>query len=150
MLKVVLDTNVFVSSLLVKAGLPARVLDIWRERRYLLIVSPAIIAEIRTTLSYPRIRRKYAITDEDVEQLVTLLQRDALLVSGDADVAGAIPEDPADETVLACAVDAQADVIVSGDRHLLDLGSYRSIPILTVRQFLERLETDSPESTVAN
>ena len=150
MLKVVLDTNVFVSSLLVKAGLPAQILDAWRERRYLLIVSPAIIAEIRATLSYPRIRRKYAITDEDVEQLVTLLERDALLVSGDADVAGATPEDPADEMVLACAVDAQADVIVSGDRHLLDLGSYRSIPILTVRQFLKRLETDSSESTAAN
>jgi putative PIN family toxin of toxin-antitoxin system len=150
MLKVVLDTNVFVSSLLVKAGLPAQILDAWRERRYLLIVSPAIIAEIRATLSYPRIRRKYAITDEDVEQLVTLLERDALLVLGDADTAGAIPEDPADEMVLACAVDAQADVIVSGDRHLLDLGSYRSIPILTVRQFLKRLETDSSESTAAN
>jgi len=150
LLKVVLDTNVFVSSLLVKAGLPAQVLDTWRERRYLLIVSPAIIAEIRTTLSYPRIRRKYAITDEDVEQLVTLLEQDALLVSGDADVAGAIPEDPADEMVLACALEGQADVIVSGDRHLLDLGLYQSIPILTVRQFLERLETDSPESTAAN
>jgi len=150
MLKVVLDTNVFVSSLLVKAGLPAQILDAWRERRYLLIVSPAIIAETRATLDYPRIRRKYAITAKDVEQLVTLLERDALLVSGDADVAGAIPEDPADEMVLACAVDAQADVIVSGDRHLLDLGSYRSIPILTVRQFLKRLETDSSESTAAN
>jgi len=150
MLKVVLDTNVFVSSLLVKAGLPAQILDAWRERRYLLIVSPAIIAEIRATLDYPRIRRKYAITDEDVEQLVTLLERDALLVLGDADAAGAIPEDPTDEMVLACAVDAHADVIVSGDRHLLDLGSYRSIPILTVRQFLKRLETDSSESTAAN
>ena len=143
MLKVILDTNVFVSSLLVKAGLPAQILDAWRERRYLLVVSPAIIAETRATLDYPRIRRKYPITDEDVEQFMALLEREALLVSGDADTAGAIPEDPADERMLACAVDAQADVIVSGDRHLLDLGSYRSIPILTARQFLERMETDS-------
>lgn len=145
MLKVVLDTNIFVSSLLVKAGLPAQVLDAWRERQYLLIVSPAIIAEIRATLSYSRIRRKYAITDEDVEHLVALLEQDALLVPGDADVVGSIPEDPADEMVLACAIDAQADVIVSGDRHLVDLSSYRSIPVLTARQFLERLEVDSPE-----
>jgi putative PIN family toxin of toxin-antitoxin system len=148
LLKVVLDTNVFVSSILVKAGLSAQVLDIWRQRRYLLIVSPAIIAEIRATLEYPRIRRKYAITDEDVEQLLTLLERDALLVPGDAGVAGAIPEDPADEMVLACALDGQADVIVSGDHHLLDLDSYRSIPILTVRQFLERLEAASSESSL--
>ena len=138
MLKVVLDTNIFVSSLLVKAGLPAQVLDAWRERRYLLIISPAIIAEIRAALSYPRIRRKYAITDEDIEQLVALLERDALVVPGDADVTSAIPEDPADEMVLACALDAQADVIISGDRHLLEMGSYQAISILTARQFLER------------
>jgi putative PIN family toxin of toxin-antitoxin system len=138
-LKVVLDTNVFVSSLLVKAGLPAQVLDAWRERRYLLITSPSIISEIRVTLNYPRIRRKYPIADEDVEQLVALLEHDALLVPGGAHVGGAVPQDPSDEIVLACALDAQADLIVSGDRHLLDLGAYESIPILTVRQFLERL-----------
>jgi predicted nucleic acid-binding protein len=46
MLKVVLDTNVFVSSLLVRQGLPARVSDAWRERRYLLAVSPAIISDV--------------------------------------------------------------------------------------------------------
>lgn len=139
MLKVVLDTNVFVSSLLVRSGSPAQVLDAWRERQYLLVISPAIVAEIRATLSYPRIRRKYAVTDEDVEQLIALLEQDALLVPGDAAVAGSIPQDPVDEMVLACAIDAQADLIVSGDHHLLDLGTYRSIPILTVRRFLERL-----------
>ena len=143
MLRVVLDTNVFVSSVLVRAGLPAQVLDSWRERRYLLIVSPDIVAEIRATLSYPRIRRKYAITDEDVEQLITPLERDALIVPGDADVTGTIPEDPADEMVPACAVDAEADVLVSGDQHLLSLGSFRSIPILTVRQLVERLEAEA-------
>ena len=139
MLKAVIDTNVFVSSLLVKAGLPARVLEAWRERQYLLIVSPAIIAEIRATLSYPRIRRKYAITDEDVEHLIRLPECDALVVPGDVDVSDAIPEDPSDEMVLACAVEARADVIVSGDHHLLDLGTYRDIPVLTARGFLERL-----------
>jgi putative PIN family toxin of toxin-antitoxin system len=138
-LKVVLDTNVFVSSLLVRSGRPAQVLGAWRERQYLLVISPAIIVEIRTTLNYPRIRLKYAVADEDVEQLIALLEQDALLVPGDAGVAGSIPQDPVDEMVLACAIDAQADLIVSGDHHLLDLGTYRSIPILTVRQFLERL-----------
>lgn len=139
MLKVALDTNVLVSSLLVKAGLPAQVLDAWRARRYLLIISPVI------TLEYPRIRLKYAISDGDVEALITLLERDALLVPGDADLAGAVPGDPADEMVLACAVQAKADLIVSGDRHLLDLGAYRSIPVLTALQELERLEAASSE-----
>lgn len=145
MLRVVLDTNIFVSSLLVKEGLPAQVLNAWRERQYLLIISPAIITEIRDTLSYSRIRRKYGIVDEDVEQLVALLEQDALLVPGETNVAGSIPEDPEDEMVLACAIDAQADVIVSGDRHLLELGSHQAISILTARQFLERLEAGSSE-----
>jgi hypothetical protein len=117
------------------------VLDAWRERQYLLIISPAIVAEIQATLSYPRIRRKYAITDGDVAQLIDLLERDALVVPGDADTAGAVPQDPTDETVLACAVEAGADLIVSGDGHLLDLDAFQGIPILTVRAYLERLET---------
>jgi putative PIN family toxin of toxin-antitoxin system len=145
MLRAVLDTNIFVSSVLVKEGLPAQVLDAWRERQYLLIISPSIIAEIRATLGYSRIRRKYGIMDEDVEQLVALLEQDALLVAGEANVAGSIPEDPADEMVLACAIDAQADVIVSGDRHLLELGSHQAISILTARQFLEWLGAGSSE-----
>ncbi len=141
MRKVVLDTNVFVSSPLVRSGLPAQVLEGWRERRYLLVTCPAIVAEIRAVLGYPRIRRKYGVTDEDVEELVALLEREALVVPGEAEVGTVIPEDPADERVLACAVEAEADCIVSGDQHLLALGEYRGIPILTVRAFLESLES---------
>jgi putative PIN family toxin of toxin-antitoxin system len=119
MLRVVLDTNQFVSSLLVRRGLPAQVLDAWRERVYLLVISPAISAEIRATLQYLRIRRKYHITSDQVERLVEVLGQDALIVPGAADTKGAIPEDPQDEMVLAWAMDGMADFIVSGYRHLL-------------------------------
>jgi len=54
MLRMVLDTNQFVSSVLVRQGLPAQVLDAWRRREFLLITSPFIIAEIRSTFSYLR------------------------------------------------------------------------------------------------
>lgn len=141
MLRAVLDTNQFVSSMLVRQGLPAQVLDAWRRREFLLITSPAIVAEIRSTLSYPRIRRKYPLTDDDVERLATLLEREALVVPGEIDATGATPADPTDDMVLACAVEGQADLIVSGDRHLLDLGEYQGIPIVTAREFLERLQT---------
>jgi putative PIN family toxin of toxin-antitoxin system len=143
MLRVVLDTNVFVSSLLVKVGVPAQVIDAWRARRYVLVTSPAIIAEARVTLGYPRIRRKYSITDGDIEGLIDLLQHDALLVPGETDTAGAIPADPTDEKILACALDGQADLIVSGNLHLLDLVQYQGIPILNARQFLERLAAEA-------
>jgi predicted nucleic acid-binding protein len=68
-----------------------------------------------------------------------LLQRDALLVPGAADVAGAIPADPSDEKILACTLDGRADLIVSGNLHLLDLGQYGGISIVNVRQLLKRL-----------
>lgn len=143
MLRIVLDTNILVSSLLVKVGIPAQIVDAWRNRDYVLVASPAIIAEMRATLSYPQIRRKYGITDEDVAQLAALLEQDALLVPGQADTVGAILADPSDEKILACAVDGQADLIVSGSLHLLDLMQYRGIPIVTARQFLTRLNADA-------
>jgi putative PIN family toxin of toxin-antitoxin system len=119
------------------------VIDAWRRREYLLVTSPALIAEIQATLDYPRIRRKYHITDAQVEGLIALLKQDALLVSGTADTSGAIPDDPDDDQVLACAVDGAADVIVSGDRHLLSLGEYQGIPIVTAREFTQRLRNES-------
>lgn len=141
MLRVVFDTNLFVSSLLVKNGLPAQALDAWRAHRFLLVTSPAIMAEINATLRYERIRRKYGVTDEDIDQLLELLAADALVVPGQSDVAGSVPDDEDDEIVLACAVDGQANVVVSGDQHLLALGVFRGIDIITVRQFMERLSS---------
>ena len=139
MLRVVVDTNVFVSSLLNKLGTPARLIDAWRERKFLLLTSDALIAEILEVLRLPRIREKYRLLPEEIEQLASLLAQDGLMVSGHLDVKGSVV-DPDDEMVLACALEGQADYIVSGDAHLLELGEFAGIPILTVRQFLDRLK----------
>jgi hypothetical protein len=142
-LRVVLDTNVFVSSLLSTEGTPAQLLNAWREGRYMLVTSPAIIAEVVEVLESPRISKKYLIRHQDVENLVDVLKTDAVLVPGEAGVKGSVPRDPRDEMFLACAIDANADCIVSGDRHLLDLQTFRGIPILTVNEFAEELENQS-------
>ncbi|NKQ37060.1 MAG: putative toxin-antitoxin system toxin component, PIN family [Chloroflexi bacterium] len=125
--------------MLVKKGQPAQVIQAWREQRYLLVTSNVLINEIIHTLGYARIRRKYHITDDDVADLTVLLKKDALVVPGTANVWGTVIEDPDDDHVLACAVDGQADVIVSGDHHLLKLGEYRQIPIVSARDFLQEL-----------
>jgi uncharacterized protein len=142
MLRVVIDTNVIVSGILSRKGAPAEVLNAWRERRFLLLSSSAIVAEVRAVLQYPRIRHKYHLSDDDIEQTITLLEHDSLLVAGDADVTGSVPDDPMDEMFLACALDGQADVVVSGDHHLLDLGVFRDIPIINARQFLAQLKQE--------
>jgi predicted nucleic acid-binding protein len=54
-----------------------------------------------------------------------------------------VREDPDDDRVLECAVAGEADYMVSGDRHLLKLGSYGGIPILTVRQFMDAVKANS-------
>ena len=121
--------------------MPAQALDACCALDVFVLARPAsaaILPKLAPSLNYDRIRRKYSLTDEDVEQLLALLQREALLVPGTADVTGAIPADPSDEKILACALDGRADLIVSGNLHLLDLGQYRGVSILNVRQFLAR------------
>jgi len=135
--------NVFVSSLLSTEGTPAQLLNAWREGGYMLVTSPAIIAAVVEVLESPRISKKYLIRHQDVENLVDVLKTDAVLVPGEAGVKGSVPRDPRDEMFLACAIDANADCIVSGDRHLLDLQTFRGIPILTVNEFAEELENQS-------
>jgi len=139
MLKVVLDTNIFVSSLLSKAGRPAMVIDAWRAGRYLLVTSPPIISEIKRVLEAPSIRKKYGLSRDRIERLILLLEKDGIVVPGLSGVARVIPEDPTDEMFLSAALDAQVDLIISGDRHLLDLGEYKGIPVVTARQFLKLL-----------
>lgn len=140
MLRAVLDTNIFISSLLNKKGSPAMILDMWRDGQYLLLSSPAIIEEIKTVLEFPRIKTKYCLNDSDIQQLLILIEKDAILVPGTTDVGNAIPDDPKDLIFLSCALEADADVIVSGDRHLLKLKEFRGIPVLTVKEFIELLE----------
>jgi putative PIN family toxin of toxin-antitoxin system len=110
----------------------------------MLVSSPPIIGEIVDVLESPRISKKHSIRPTDIKQLADLLDTDTIIVPGRAAVAGAVPQDPRDEIFLACAVDSNADCIVSGDRHLLDIETYRDIPILTVKAFSERLEKQTP------
>lgn len=145
MLRVVVDTNVFVSSLLNKTGAPARVVDAWRSGEYLLIISPSIIAEIENVLALPRIRKKYALAVKDIQQLIDLLEKETILVPGLFHIDSTIADDPTDEIFLSCALDAGADAIVSGDRHLLSLEQFEGIPIMTVQNFLNRL-TQHPKN----
>ncbi len=59
MLRIAIDTNVIVSGILSRKGAPVELLKAWRERRFLLLTSLAIVAEVREVLQYPRIRKKY-------------------------------------------------------------------------------------------
>ena len=135
MLKAVIDTNQFVSSLISKQGPSAQLIDRWREQRFILVTSPEIIAEIQRVLKYPHISKKYKLSKSDVQSLLTLIEHEAVVIPK-LPAVHVIKDDPDDDKFLACAFAARAEYIVSGDRHLLSLGSYKSISIVTVKEFL--------------
>ena len=135
MLKAVIDTNQFVSALISKQGPSAQLLDRWREQKFILVTSPEIIAEIKKVLEYPHIAKKYKLSKSDVRSLLNLIEHAAVVIPKPLAV-HIIKEDPDDDKFLACAIAAKAEYIISGDRHLLSLGSHESISIVTVKDFL--------------
>lgn len=137
-MKVVLDTNILISGILSDKGAPALVLDAWRNGGYELLVSPAILHELRRVLSYAHIRQLNRISEPEIDQFIQSLEEYATVVDGSVDVTGAVPDDPDDEMFLACAIEGGALIIISGDRHLLDLKEYAHISIISARQFWDR------------
>jgi uncharacterized protein len=138
MSRVVLDTNVYISALLF-GGLPGSVLDLAFLRAFTLILSAALLDELDEKL-----QAKFEMTMEDAAFLRARLETVAEIVEQE-EVLDVIAEDPDDNRVLECAVKGRADLIVSGDRHLLKLGSYQGIAIVTVRQFMESAEASPKE-----
>ncbi|MCC6300187.1 MAG: putative toxin-antitoxin system toxin component, PIN family [Anaerolineales bacterium] len=143
MLRIVIDTNILVSALLSKKGVPSQILDAWRERKFLVVTSEAAILETERVLNELKATGKYALSDEDIAAVLNLLRKDALIVPGTADTRGTIPADPDDEKFLSIALDGEADIIISGDRHLLDLGNFQNISIQTARHFLDSIQKES-------
>ena len=135
MVRVVLDTNVLISGV-IASGYSARILDAARKDEIKLVSSVHMLEEFSDVVSRRRIVRKYPAVTENAETLLDFFRAFGEFVLG-------IPEedqispDRDDDFVLACAVDGEADYIVSGDPHLLDLKSYKQIPILSPREFAE-------------
>jgi putative PIN family toxin of toxin-antitoxin system len=138
MRRVVLDTNVLVSALLVPVGRPADILKAWRSGALEMAVSVAILDELSDVLGRPDVLRRFGVSLADARQAAADVRSKIKPYPGKA-IVGAVPNDPRDDHVISAAVEAGADCIVTGDRHLLDLGSYEGIPILTPAEFVEQL-----------
>lgn len=129
MIRVVADTNIYISALMFN-GLPGIFLDLAFQRAFTLISSGVLLDELDEKL-----RGKFAVAAEDVHAIHARLESTAHLVQPGFALE-VVLADPDDNRVLECAVAGHAEYVVSGDRHLLQLGSYEGISILTVRQFL--------------
>jgi putative PIN family toxin of toxin-antitoxin system len=136
MIRVVADTTIFISALMF-GGLPGTFLDLAFVKSFQLVTSPVLLDELDEKL-----RGKFEVSSEDAA-LIRERRQSCALVMTPGIALKVIEEDPDDDRVLECAVAAEADYVVSGDRHLLKLGSYEGIPIMTVRQFMDAIEADT-------
>jgi uncharacterized protein len=140
MLRAVLDANVVVSALIRPEGPAGRILErVVREAGVRAVASPAILAEYRRSLGYPKVRRCLRLPAAEVSTWVDALALVADIVSGERAVA-VVAADPDDDKYLAAALEGRAQYVVSGDRHLLDVGSHEGVRTVAPREFLDLLE----------
>lgn len=133
-MRVVLDTNIFVSALFDDTSPPAQILTLWREGKFLLLTAPEQLDELGRVTRYPKIRAR--LTPALAGRLINEI-RDVALMVETLPLVERSP-DPYDNYLLARAEAGNADYLVTGDKTgLLALGHHHGTRILTVRDFSE-------------
>jgi putative PIN family toxin of toxin-antitoxin system len=128
-----------VSGLLSAAGPPARIVDAFRRGRFELVVSPALLDELLEVLLRPYL----GVTVREAASMVATIRRRGHLVGGEYLDVSAV-RDPKDNFVLACALEGEAEYLVSGDRDLLllkdhHMAGHRVVHVVRPRHFLQRV-----------
>jgi len=133
--RVVLDTNVFISALLF-GGPPSRLVSLWQGNEIVFLVSSEVLKEYLRVLSYP----KFRLTKKEIRSLIEI---EVMPLAEPVKVRTklrVVERDTSDNKFLELAVDGKADIIVSSDKHLLEIVVYEGIEMITVVEFLKRLK----------
>lgn len=148
--RVVVDTNTFVSGVLTPAGATGAVLAAFRDGKFMLITSEPMLDEVSEVLRRPRIAGRYGIQSRDVDDLVALMRERAEIVKLAGDVH--LCRDPDDDMLIEAALVGNATVLVTRDEDLvrdLDVIDYlkeRGVAVMTVRHFLEARKNHTREN----
>ena len=140
-MRVVIDTNVDVSRYLAPYSTPARVLLLWEGHVFDLVVSPPILDEYKRVLGEPHIRRYHQKSDKEIATIIRRIRSAAIRVRPTQKFS-VVPDDPDDDKFIECAVAGNAGYVVTGDKHLLALGSYQGIQIVPPAAFVNLFATD--------
>ena len=134
-MNIVIDTNVVISAILF-GGVPGKLIDLWKTRRILPLITAEIMAEYIRVLAYP----KFELSEDEINYI--LHQEILPFFKAVKSVPGSsiIETDPDDDKFIQCAEAGKAKIIISGDRHLLALKSYKNIEIKTPNQFIKIID----------
>lgn len=134
-MRVVADTNVIISMLLWGKTLE-RLFVMVNQRQITLCFSPETIDELFKVVYYPKIQKQTTRLKIPVESLIDKLMAASVICHPD-DIIKAVPDDESDNRILETAIAANAEYIISGDRHLLTLKIFKNIPIYSPSEFLD-------------
>lgn len=134
-MRVVVDANVIISGSLWE-GRPAEVMRQIETGRVEMYLSADILEEIEEVLEQEKLKGPIARSGQSVKMVMNKIYSMASIVNPKVKVRR-VKEDPDDNKFLECAVECKADYIISGDKHLLDLGEHGGIKIVLASQFLE-------------
>lgn len=135
-MRVVVDTNTVISGIARAVGNPYQILELWRQGAIELLSSTATVTELERVLTYPRVRKLHQLSDEQMKRFVALYRTQTTHVVVNFALA-AVESDPDDNMIIELAVAGNARYIVTGDKkHLLPLGRYRGIEIVSPATFL--------------
>ena len=137
-MRAVIDTSVLVSGLLSRRSYPARVLDAWVFNQFTPVVSPDLAKEYASVLAREKFNSPGPV-EKRLHVLEKLLSLPWVVMVYPAEKVIAVSSDPKDNMVLECAVGGKARWVVTGDQHLLSLGSFGDFTVVTAAQFAKVL-----------
>ena len=140
-MRVVLDANIYVSALISDKGNPAAIINSWLSGEFDLLISQAIKDELLRVTSYERIQNKYRKVKETRLEFAELIAKQGIWI-GQVKTLSVVTRDESDNIYVECAVEGDAQYIVSGDAHLLELGEYQGIIMLSSASFVTLLKTN--------
>jgi putative PIN family toxin of toxin-antitoxin system len=134
-LRIVLDTNVLMSGLMLPDSIPGKIVNAWRKRNFSLVVSEPILEEIARVLAYPKIKKRLNWNEETISNYIVLIRFEAELVNI-AGIEANVPADSNDNHLLAALIASKADWLIAGDSDFDELAGQYSI--ITPGEFVRR------------